>query len=166
VYDGEYTYSLVYVDDDDIPELLVQMDNISSDIYFDYSFFHVVTAYNNRIYYDSCLKGWDGTISYIERNGLVCMSYVYSVEKTSSAYFSEDVSKLQDGNFSTVFHGYCDNVTAEREDLYGTAEYRNDGEDLTYEEYMSRLNAVYDTSAAVTPEFVSKEEIIAQIESY
>ena len=137
-----FSYSLIYVDDDDIPELVVDTG---------------IQAGGCQI-----LSYCDGTVSvlqtnrrcftYIEKSGLLCndggqmsfyFDYVYRLDNgvwskaLSGEYYYVNESVGSDGE------GTEDNVTVH---------YEIDGEELDKETYHAKLDAVYDPEKAVEPD--------------
>ena len=149
-------YALIYLDDDDIPEVVEvgSFEAMGCKI-LNYSNGEVRETQLNRLYF-----------SYIERGNLLCNS-----EGNMDNYY-DLVYSIIDGEMILIAYGYYgaeDNSNVQfdeaGEPIYV---YEWNGVKMEKEEYEKELNAVYDTKKAVDGyvwgELYSKEEVILAIE--
>ena len=149
-------YALIYLDDDDIPEVVEvgSFEAMGCKI-LNYSNGEVRETQLNRLYF-----------SYIERGNLLCNS-----EGNMDNYY-DLVYSIIDGEMTLIAYGYYgaeDNSNVQfdeaGEPIYV---YEWNGVKMEKEEYEKELNAVYDTKKAVDgyawEELYSKEEVILAIE--
>lgn len=152
-YEG---YDLIYLDDDEIPEL-VEIGDCEANGCRLISYYggELEVTQLNRLYF-----------SYLEREGLLCNS-----EGNMDNYY-DLVYRLADGKLTLIAQGYygAEDNSHVQFDEAGEPIYRYDwnGTEMSKEEYEGELNAVYDTKRA--KEYVwpgsSAEEMIRRIESY
>ena len=156
--EGVRTYVLIYLDDDDIPELV--------DI-------GTCEAEGCRIVNYSDGKAWETQLrrlyfNYLERENLLCNS-----EGNMDSY-TDLVFRIQNGRMELVAsgaYGAEDNsdvqFDAEGNPIY---QYEWNGVSMTKEEYEKALNEVYDPSRAkdgyVWGDWYSKEEMIEKLENW
>ena len=141
-----YSYGLVYVDEDEIPELSISRMNEAGGRF-------ILT------YHDAVLDGWQSSrsnVTYIEKGNLICNS------DGNNGCFYDNVYTIQDGKWCFVaggdwgfgpdgiqydengeyVFGYVWNGENEDADWWS-------GEEISEEEYNARLNRVYPTEQAV-----------------
>ena len=142
-YDGGYTYALIYVDNDDIPELVIDTGVEATGCQI-LSFYEgtVTVLQTNRLYFE-----------YIERSGFLCNS------EGHMGYYYDTVYKLDHGNWETVFNGeYYDFDESAEVDYdeetgrYKTLHYVVDGVEVDENTYMSKLKQVYNFNRSMPPQ--------------
>lgn len=157
-----YTYSLLYVDDDDIPELMINTHSGAG-------------GYFILTFHDPVLEVWHSDpapdITYIERGNLICSS------GGKMGYYYDSIYTIQNGRWVYVDGGVWgdgpDGVQLDENDniiefFYWTGEEpwnREEywsGEEMTEEEYEARLSAIYPTERSVYPQ---KYYILDEIQS-
>lgn len=132
------TYSLIYVDEDDIPELVI-------DSGFEASGCIVLT------FHEGLLDEWQSSrlhFTYIEHGNLICNS------EGHMGYYYDYVYTIQDGKWCYVDGGvYGDGLDGPQLDENGDYifEYEWSGEKVSEEEYETRLNEVYPTDRQMHP---------------
>ncbi len=138
-YARNWTYSLVYVDEDDIPELWI-------DTGYEAGGCSILT------FHDHVLDEWFSNrlnVTYIERENLVCNSDgVYG-------YYFDDIYSIQDGKWVHRDGGkYGDGPDGVQFDERGEwiCFYSWAGEDVSGAEYEARLNAVYPSDKSERPD--------------
>ncbi|MCD8109580.1 MAG: hypothetical protein LUE14_05715 [Clostridiales bacterium] len=147
----EYEFELAYIDDDDIPELIIDYGSTAYGS-------EILTVYDNQL---SILSGWVGGFSYIERENLFCDSGGHMDE-----YFDK-VYTIQDGQFVLLYSGEYGleediHVEFDPDDYY---KYYWQGEEVSYDEYMQNLKEVFDNSVATNGDsWGSAEEILQQLQ--
>lgn len=135
-----FLYSLIYVNDDDIPELVLDgMVEASGCLILTYKDGYIDVLQTSRLFF-----------SYEERKNLLNNS-----EGCQGAYY-DDIYKIKDGKWKRVATGYYEefiNEEAERDEKgrYICKYYSWNGEETTYKEYYKKLEQVYDEENAVTP---------------
>ena len=140
---SNYEFALVYVDEDDIPELFVH-------------------SKQNMMQSTLCWVA-DGTLcskdieasnlSYYEKENLLYTSVVHTGVQ------SEFVYQINNTELSTVHSGMASRV------IQGQEKFRWDDEEVSEEEYDKLLNQAFNTSKATTTEdYLSADEIIKEIE--
>lgn len=148
-----YTFSLIYVDDNEIPELVVDSGVQATGCYILSYFNGMATAIcTDRVYF-----------SYIERGGMICNSDGHP------GYYYDHVFKLNDARWTGAFIGdkYRKEDAATDTDDYDDLSYFIDLEEVNEHEYMDKLNEIYDVSESKEPEvYVSIDEIIEILERY
>ena len=132
-------YTLVYINDDDIPELYVEYGSTADGsliAYFNGS--KVVTQYLNTV-----------GLSYLERENLFCDTGGHMDE------YYDNVYTIGDGGFEIVASGNfgaANNADVEYdENGQPVYEYYWNGEETTQSGYEEKLNEVFDTDRAVSP---------------
>lgn len=160
-YADTCTYSLIYVDDDDVPELVI-------DTGFEAGGCQILT------FHDHFLDVWQSgrlNVSYIERGNLICNS------DGNMGYYYDNVYAIQDGKWVYADGGIWgdgpDGVQLDEneniieffywtgEEPWNREEYWS-GEEMTEEEYEARLNAVYPMEQSMYPQ---KYYILDEIKS-
>lgn len=129
-------YTLIYLDDDDIPELVeIGCDAATGCRIVNYFNGKVNVTQLNRLYF-----------SYIERGNLLCNS------EGNMDYYYDLVFRITDGELTMVAQGYYgaeDNSNVQfdeaGEPIY---QYEWNGVKMSKEEYAKELNSVYDMSKA------------------
>lgn len=131
----ECTYSLIYVDEDDIPELVI-------DNGYEAAGCIVLT------FHDGVLDAWQSdrlNFTYIEKGNLICNS------DGNMGYYYDYVYTIQDGKWCYVDGGVwgdpSDGPQFDENEEYIYV-YQWDGEEVSEEEYGSRLNEVYPLAQA------------------
>lgn len=147
-------YDLIWLDDDDIPELVEIGDSEAAGC-------RIVSFYDEKLTVTQLNRL---NFSYLVREGLLCNS-----EGNMDNYY-DLVYRLSGGNMTVIAEGYygaADNSHVEfdesGEPVY---QYEWNGQKMSREEYEKALNAVYDTSRGKTYAWpgISAEEMIKQIE--
>ncbi|WP_173020129.1 MULTISPECIES: sigma-70 family RNA polymerase sigma factor [unclassified Eubacterium (in: firmicutes)] len=146
-------YNLVYIDDDDVPELLVYSGYTAGGG-------NVVTYYDNSIK-DQYVANYG--VSYIEKSGL----FTSSAGRMDS--YGDIVYRLNKGTFEELGHGKFGIFNEVNPSDYGEDRYEyfwND-QKVTKEEYDEELKKVYAGDIVVPDdEMYSAEEIIDKIEAF
>lgn len=155
-YADRCTYSLIYVDEDDIPELMIDTGYEAGGCF-------ILT------FHDGVLDGWQSdrlNVTYIEKGNLICNS------DGNMGHYYDNVYTIQDGKWCFVEGGYWgdgpDGVQFDENGSYIEVYYWNgknenvdwwSGKEVSREEYESHLNSVYPTERAVYPEryYILKE---------
>lgn len=140
-------YSFIYVDDDDIPELVIYPGvSIGCDI---------LTFHDGEI---DVLSTDQTTICYIKKKNLLDN---YS---GTMGFYHDYIYSIKNGKWVYVTGGeYSDKYNDEHAAFDFT--YRWEGEEVAEEAYMTKLNAVFDTEHAIEPEnFVSLEEMLSHLQ--
>ena len=146
-YAATCTYSLIYVDDDNIPEMVI-------DTGFEAGGCRFLT------FHDHVLDVWQSgrlNVSYIERGNLICNS------DGNMGHYYDNVYTIQDGKWVYVDGGIRgdgpDGVQFDENDdyiefFYWTGEEQEYwvGEEMTEEEYEARLNAIYPKEQSMYPQ--------------
>lgn len=148
-YMGHCTFSLIYVDDDDIPELMI-------DTGFEAGGCCILT------FHDHELDAWQSgrlNVTYIERGGLVCNS------DGNMGYYYDDVYAIRDGKWVFVDGGnWGDGPNGVQLDENGNIMdfFYWDDRELTREEYEARLDAIYPAEQGKYPEqYYIRDEIFS-----
>lgn len=142
--DGWDKYSLIYVDDDDIPELYISTGySVGGEF--------VVSVYNGNV---RAMNRYRGGIKYIEYGGLLYSDWGHM------GLYPFNIYMLEKGEFSEIGTGwYCEYYDDENEDIYW--EYFWEGKEVTEAEYEECINALIDTSQCTEPpELYTREEIL------
>ncbi len=138
-----FSFSLIYVDDDDIPELVI-------DSGYEAGGCIVLT------FHDGVMDGWQSSrlyFTYIERGNLICNS------EGNMGHYYDWVYTIQDGKWCCVDGGeYGDPPDADRPQLDENGEliyvYRwgEEEEVVSEEEYEERLSQIYPTEQQMRPQ--------------
>ena len=140
---GDFSYALIYVDDDDIPELVCDTGFEAGGCQIlSYNDGQVNVFQTARLYF-----------TYIEKSGLLCNSeghmggyydYVYLLDKGKwKLRFAGDYYEFDESQ-EIVFD--------EETGRYHTLHYEVNGEEVDEQTYLARLNEVYDEKKANEPE--------------
>jgi|GEM_PF-3711674 len=151
-YFGERSASLIYINDDDVPELVI-LDGSTADGS------PVSTISNGEV---KTLNAWTGGVYYIPRKNLL-------LDKGGKmGEYWDTVYKIQDGGFVSLHKGeyFADEPPQwDSNDNLIIETYRWDGKEVSEPEYKKRLEAVFSLSKAVGAEIgaVSVDEMIQQL---
>lgn len=145
-WSGHDSYSLIYVDDDEIPELYIDTRVMATGEF-------VASFY-------------DGNIGVMNRDrvGLRYMEYgglLYS-QSGNMGFYPCNIYRLEKGTFSEIGTGWCsESFDGENMDM----SYFWEGNPVTEKEYEAHIGELIDTSACVEPsELYTKEEILEILE--
>lgn len=119
-------FDLVYIDNDDIPELFVSWEDCSTD--GGVLYLPVVDGANNEG--ASYPVGYNGTVEYVEKGNVICWDY--TINGNIESHKIEENNKLEkvwEGKYGT-----------EEEPIDG---YYSNGEKVSQEEYNKMLNEYY-----------------------
>lgn len=144
---SEYTtapYSLIYVDDDDIPELYI---NTGYSVGGEF----VVSFYDGNV---RAMNRYRGGIKYTEYGGLLYSDWGHM------GLYPFNIYMLEKGEFSEIGTGwYSEYYDDESEDIYW--EYFWEGKEVTEAEYEECINELIDTSQCIEPPMLyTKDEIL------
>lgn len=148
-------FTLIYLDDDDVPELIMAgSDEARGNVLVAYTKDGVKENQLNRLFF-----------TYIERGNQLCNS------EGLMDYYYDLVLTLRDGELVLTDQGYygAEDNTNVQFDENGERIYRYEwnGKQVTKDEYAKALNAVYDQSKATVGynwgELYSAEELIAEL---
>ncbi len=144
-----YTYSLIYVDEDEIPELMLDRGYEAGGCF-------ILT------YHDGILDGWQSrrlNVTYIEKGNLICNS------DGNMGHYYDNIYTIQEGKWCFVEGGHWgdgpDGIQFDENENYIEVYYWNgenedvnwwSGEEMSREEYESHLNSVYPTEQAMQPD--------------
>lgn len=150
-------YQLIYLDDDDIPELVAMgIDEAQGNL---------VCNYFNGVVNSTQLRRLG--FYFIERENLLCNS-----EGIMGNYY-DIIYSLVDGKLTQIAAGYWGELdgSGQHLDKEGNLiyQYSWEGEDVTEDKYNQLLNSVFDKSKATegySNHIYSMDEIISMIESY
>ena len=131
--DDRGTMSLMYIDGDDIPELLIDWGFTAGES-------RICTVSNGEL---KCAYVETGGVSYIERQG------VFLEGGGRQGVYYDKVYTLQNGQFEIKHSGeYGEEATDDEKNPY-TYYWRWNGEGVTESEYKEKLQSVFDASKAV-----------------
>ena len=152
-YDFDYRYALVYVDNDDIPELYAMgVCEADGDL---------ICSYKNGCVIEQRLERMLGG-KYVERSGIVIN------QNGHMGQYYDNVYKLDQNGFSQILKAsYTERyVTLENGDLEIINEYFIDGKAVSEDEYNNAVNSAVDLSQAMEfyEKSVSYDVIKQQIE--
>lgn len=137
-------YSLIYVDDDDIPELYIHTGFMSSGVF-------IVSFYDGKV---RAMNRERGGIEYLEYGGLFYSDW------GNMGFYPCNVYMLEKGEFSEIGTGWIsENYDAEKED----ADYDHfwEGSQMTEAEYEECLNKLIDTTQCIEPaELYTQDEML------
>ena len=136
-------YSLIYVDDDDIPELYIDTGVMISGVF-------IVSFYDGKV---RAMNRERGGIQYMEYGGLFYSDWGHR------GFYPCNVYMLEKGEFSEIGTGWIrENYDAEKE--YLDYDYFWEGSLMTEEEYRECLNKLIDTSKCIEPGEHTNSEIL------
>ena len=144
-YSYSYSYSLIYVNDDEIPELAIN--------------YHVMHSYTILTFHDGVideLNTW--TIYYVERQNLVNGTYFHM------GGHSNEICSIENGKWVHVETGNWSEAYGEGE-YYEAASYEWEGEEVDERTYMERLNSAIDLEKQIEPKYISFEKILYQLKT-
>lgn len=147
--DNNEGYDLIYINDDNIPELVEVGKYESAGCR--------VVVYNNGSVQVTQLTRLSFT--YIERGGLLCN------DGGHMGYYFDIVYSLKNGELTMIDEGtYQDKGGVAQTDASGEYiyDYTWNGNPVSKEEYKAMLNSVYDTSKAKSLESFSKDKIMSK----
>lgn len=146
---GYEEYSLIYVDDDDVPELFIFTGGmVTGEIIA--SFYEGKVRAMNR---DRC------GIRYLEYGGLL-----YNMNG-NTGFNPCNIYRLSQGEFSEIGTGWEQEHIIDEENVYW--EYFWEGKAVTEEEYNTGINELIDTSKCIAPPFVcSKDEMLEKLDKF
>lgn len=131
--DCHFNYSLIYLDNDDIPELFVSTPaEASGEI--------VVTFYNGNL--QTCQLSRIGS-EYIERSGLI-----YS-DNGHIWYFPVTITKLENGEFSVIGSGLDEYSLDENQNPLH--KYTWESEEVSEEDFENNINKPFDKEKGIRP---------------
>lgn len=149
----EFSYSLIYLDNDDIPELFITTSCEAGG--------EIVVTYYNGITVSEQLSRI-GTV-YIERSGLMC------TDTGHMGYYPLKITRLENGQFTCIASGlHTENVliTEGKEEPIIEDEYKWENKTVSREEYEKSIGAVFDRNRGIYPENkYSEEEIFAVLKN-
>ena len=150
-YDYNHEYALVYVDNNDTPELYVQgIAEAEGDLVLSYK--------NGKIIEQHLARLFGG--KYIERSGKIIN------QNGHMGGYYDNVYKLDENGFSQILRAsYTERYVGDANDPEVITEYSIDGNNVTQADYTAAINAAFDISAAVrfSDSAVSYEVITQQI---
>ncbi|RKM55565.1 hypothetical protein D6853_08385 [Butyrivibrio sp. X503] len=139
----DYSYALIYVDEDDVPELVCYSGIEAGGS-------QILTYYDGQV---NVLQTARLSFSYIEKSGLLCN------DGGHMGFYYDHVYRLQNGKWIPTFEGDYFGIDESQEDAYDeetgrfrTLNYMIDGKETDEQTYLSRLREVYDEDKAKEPE--------------
>ena len=157
-YEGDYnTYTLIFVNDDDIPELI--MDDIQGNS-------EICIILDGKIETTMLWRYHQYEFSYLERRGAFIVS-----EPQMDSYYDE-IYGVENNKIVLIHYGVCEyNTTynADEDDYDCDYTYSFDNIEVSESEYSQKLNAAYDFSKAKEldeKDFYSGREMIEIINKY
>lgn len=132
----EAEFQLIYIDDNDIPELWICYPNIAAG--------SQVCTFDGKNVQDVYISEY-GTLSYIERGG-----YFYTSGGHMDVYW-DGVFQLKDGRFTEIVHGDFgaeDNANVQFDENGPIYQYIWNNELMSEEEYQKALNSSFDFISA------------------
>lgn len=143
--DNHFQYSLIYVDDDDIPELYIYTGCMATGEI-------IVSFYNGNI---GVMNRERIGIAYIEHDGLL-----YNMNG-AMGFYPCNIYLLEKGKFSEIgtghYHQYMDGQGNIYEDYFW------EGRAVTEAEYNASINELIDTSKCIEPSFLYSEAEILEL---
>lgn len=136
-----YTYALIYVDEDDVPELVV-------DTQIEAGGCLLLTVHDGALDELTTDRRY---FTYLERENLLCNA------DGLMGYYHDDIYAIQDGKWTLVasgeYHSDEGEVCEWSDELgrYVCAHYSWNGEETTQEQYMEQYRAAYDAQRAQEP---------------
>lgn len=143
-YADHYDFYLIYLDDNDVPELFLSADTASGGEI-------VATYYNGAV--ETCQLSRSGT-RYIERSGLLY------TDTGLMGYYPVYITEMKNGAFTQLAEGISKEVTGNGE-LLGYS-YEWEGAEVTEEEFQEHVAEFFDVDKGIRPENeYSKEEMLS-----
>ena len=137
----DITYSLIYVDEDDIPELVIDAG---------FSMYHILTFHDGEI---DELKTDRATACYMERQNLL------DDDNGAMGFYHDYIYSIENGKWVYVTGGEYHDKYDDEHGAYDFT-YRWEDEEVPEAVYQQKLKEVFDTEHAIEPEnFVSLEEM-------
>ena len=154
------SYALIYVDDDEIPELVI-WDNMSNDpeALFSYDYVRILTCRKTILgtYQVETLIGDDTAFEYIEKGNKLILHHM------DNHYDSDTGYSIRDGKWTAIFDG--SHPEEAYEDLEGM-KYTWNGEEVTREVYESSFTESYEQSeSTIGSSKISFTELIKELAS-
>ncbi|MDE6606658.1 MAG: C-type lectin domain-containing protein [Lachnospiraceae bacterium] len=150
---ASFTYSLIYVDEDDIPELVI-------DTGYEAGGCMLLTWHNNRL---DTLQTSRLYFNYIEKGSLLCN------QEGNMGYYYDDVYTIQDGKWVYLCGGtYHDSANDAQVDEEGNFiyEYEWNEETVSEADYKEKLNAAYPLEQSIEPEkYYILDEILSVLKT-
>lgn len=135
-------FKLVFIDDDDIPELVADSGRYPSGLV-------VMTIHNGEIIEYSGISD----LSYIEKSGLICS------EGGISGYYPVSVIELKNGKFTEIYSATIGEDRNENDEFYEI--YHIGEKEVTKSEFDSELKKHFDKGKSLTVrDFISRDEIM------
>ncbi|MDE5598147.1 MAG: hypothetical protein K2J04_09965, partial [Lachnospiraceae bacterium] len=142
--ENDSDYSLIYVDDDDIPELYIHTGIMATGAF-------IVSFYDGKV---RAMNRERGGIEYIEYDGLLYSGW------GNAGFYPCNVYMLEKGEFSEIGTGWTSENNDAEKGFLGY-DYFWEGSLTTEEEYNVCLNKLIDTSQCIEPaELYIKDEIL------
>ena len=132
----EADFQLIYIDENDIPELWICYPNIAAG--------SQVCTFNGKTVQDIYISEY-GTLSYIERGG-----YFYTEGGHMDNYW-DGIYQLKDGQFTEIAHGDFgaeDNTNVQFDENGPIYQYIWNGQSVSETEYQQELEASFDLASA------------------
>lgn len=127
-------YSLIYIDDDDIPELHIFTGGMATGV-------TIVSFYDGKV---RAMNRERGGIKYIEHGGLLYSDW------GNTGFYPCNIYMLEKGEFSEIGTGWIgERYDEEHTDIW--YEYFWEGKEVTEAEYEACINGIIDTSKCVEP---------------
>ena len=129
-------YSLIYVDEDDIPELVIDISSGAG--------CHILTFHNGVT---DVLQTWRTGFTYIEKGNLLNNS------SGNTGHYYDRIHSIENGKWVYVTGGEYRENYENRKDNYMEFLYEWEGEPVEEEEYEEKIDEVYNREQAVEPEY-------------
>ena len=142
-------YSLIYVDDDDIPELYIHTGIMATGAF-------IVSFYDGKV---RAINRERGGIEYIEYGGLFYSGW------GNAGFYPCNVYMLEKGEFSEIGTGWISENNDAEKGFLGY-DYFWEGSLMTEEEYEDCLNKLIDTSKCIESGEHTKDEILEILEDW
>lgn len=144
-----FTYSLIYLDDDDIPELFISTGSSLGG--------ERVLTYHNGDVIEQIL--YDAGSCYIPRTGLIDNGH------GRMGYYGDVILKLQDHEFKVLVEGtFIEEYDGDGETKSITCEWN--GRDCSPEEYKSSVEKLFPLKSGIRPErWYNKSEMLSLLET-
>jgi|GEM_PF-2862963 len=129
------SFSLVYIDDDDIPELIIDYPSAAAGG-------EVFTVYNNKLV--SAQLARESYVDYIIHGNIFLHS------DGNMGYYYDEVYSIQNGKFVELHRGEVEETGQLDRNGYLLYRYSWDGVEISENEYKRRLSSAFDESKAVS----------------